>query len=120
MSPRDPFEEQIATYALGALEEEDRRQLEAHLRRCSHCRAELREVRTIVNLLPLSAEPIQPGAETKRRLMARIQADRLENSSGPGLPFHPVHWAIPILALALAIAVILALALLALSVFLLR
>ncbi|GLZ09773.1 hypothetical protein Acsp04_00090 [Actinomadura sp. NBRC 104425] len=41
----------VGAYALGLLEEEDRRAFEAHLRGCARCRAELRQMRGVADVL---------------------------------------------------------------------
>ena len=98
---QDPFEEQIATYALGAMEGEDRRQMEAHLRHCSHCQAELKHAQAVVNQLPLSVDPVQPSAKTRQELLARVRADIAPDSASivPRVAFGTVarRW-IPVLA----------------------
>jgi anti-sigma-K factor RskA len=75
MSSNHHFDDQIAIYALGALFGEEKADLEAHLRECASCSAQLREARAVVNLLPRSVEPIEPSPETKRKLFARVEAD---------------------------------------------
>ncbi|MGB8645326.1 MAG: anti-sigma factor [Anaerolineae bacterium] len=104
MSLNDPFQEQIATYALGALEGEDRQQLEAHLKRCARCRAALHETRSIVNLLPRGVEPVPPSAETRHKLFARIHDD-LARTHSAAHPLHLAGWFIPLLAIGLTMLV---------------
>ena len=41
----------VGAYALGLLEEDDRRAFEAHLRGCARCRAELRQMRGVADVL---------------------------------------------------------------------
>jgi Putative zinc-finger len=47
----DPFRYDGAAYALGALDDAERRAFEAHLQTCDRCRAEVAEMRTTVGLL---------------------------------------------------------------------
>jgi anti-sigma-K factor RskA len=82
MSSNHQLAEQIAIYALGALAGQERMDLEAHLRECASCRAQLGEARAVVNLLPRSVGPIEPSPETKRKLFARVDVD-LARSAAP-------------------------------------
>ncbi len=108
MSSNHRFDDQLATYALGALAEQDRKELEAHLRECARCRAQVQEARAVVNLLSRTVEPISPNPETRRKLMARIEADLAES---PAPAVHPVPvrvsplptWLLPTLAIGLLI-----------------
>ena len=85
MSQNHRFDDQLATYALGALAEPDRKEMEAHLRKCPRCRAQLQEALAVVNLLARTVEPVQPNPDTKRQLFARIEAD-LEESPTSASP----------------------------------
>ncbi len=75
MSSKHPCDDEIAIYALGALEGVERQQLEEHLRRCPRCRAELHKANCVVGLLPGASGPVCPSPETKRKLLKRIEAD---------------------------------------------
>ncbi len=72
-------DERIALYALGGISADERAQVEAHLRTCAPCRERLREARAVINLLPRSVEPMKPSPDTKRKLMARVDADLAKN-----------------------------------------
>ncbi|HEY8480030.1 MAG TPA: zf-HC2 domain-containing protein [Spirillospora sp.] len=57
----------VGAYALGLLEEEDRRAFEAHLRGCGRCRAELDEIAGTANLLSeLGGDADLAGAAPER------------------------------------------------------
>lgn len=64
--------EDLALYAMQALEPGELAAVRAHLQQCAHCRAELREIEIEMALVALSApvEAMPKGAE--QRLMARI------------------------------------------------
>lgn len=64
--------ENIPAYALGALDAEDVNALEAHLRTCESCRAELAEYRTISNNLLAAVPQRQPSAALRRRLQSQL------------------------------------------------
>ena len=70
--------EDVAAYALGALEPEHARAFERHLRGCDLCTADLAALRPAVDLLPASAEPVEPPAELKKRIMSVVEAEAKE------------------------------------------
>ncbi len=66
----EKFEERCAAYSLGILEEKDQRGFEQHLRQgCSACEANLKELRNLVNSLTLLAEPVNPRADIKDKIL---------------------------------------------------
>lgn len=67
--------EDFDVYALGALDGEDKRTFEAHLRVCSACREELAAARERALLLGLTAAPINPPPGVKSALMKRVRAE---------------------------------------------
>ena len=70
--------EDVAAYALGALEPEHARVFERHLAECELCTADLAALRPAVSALPESAEPVDPPAELKKRIMAVVEAEAKE------------------------------------------
>ncbi len=77
MNGHPQHEEDFDLYALGALEGEGRKSLEAHVAGCAACAGRLAEARGRVSLLALAAKPIAPPAGVKSRLMKQV---REENS----------------------------------------
>jgi anti-sigma-K factor RskA len=67
--------EDVAAYALGALEPEHARVFERHLAECELCAADLAALKPAVAALPESAEPVDPPAELKKRIMAVVEAE---------------------------------------------
>ena len=67
-----PYREQLAAYALGALDADDVSALEAHLQTCDSCRAELAEYRPISDGLLAALPPRPPSAELRKRLQSRL------------------------------------------------
>jgi len=62
-------------YAAGGLDPAEREALRAHLSGgCPRCAVELAEAEATVGLLPLALDPIQPSAESRNKLMARVKA----------------------------------------------
>ncbi|MCS6805178.1 MAG: cupin domain-containing protein [Acidobacteriota bacterium] len=63
-----------AAYALGALNEAERRAFETHLEAgCGQCQSELERLNQLVGELGLAAPPVQPPAHLRDRLMQRIE-----------------------------------------------
>lgn len=72
MTEHEQFAENLASYALRALEGEERAAMERHLETCAACRAELQELQGDMALLALSASGPAPPQRAKRRLMEAI------------------------------------------------
>ncbi len=70
----------IAAYALGALEQREAEELEAHIESCEGCRDYLREMLPAVDVLPASVPPVTPPPELRERLVATVhaEAERIE------------------------------------------
>jgi anti-sigma-K factor RskA len=73
MHNTEHVEELIALYALGGLDDGDAGRVSEHLATCESCRRLADETLATVALLPYAAPPVMPAAETKARLMARVQ-----------------------------------------------
>ncbi len=67
--------EDLAAYALGALEAEPAAELERHLEGCERCRVELRWLTPAVQALPESVERVEPPPGLRARLMAEAEAE---------------------------------------------
>jgi len=80
----DPhWADEVAAYALGALEPPEAAELEAHLEGCERCRQELRWLAPAVGVLPEGIERIEPPRRVRERVMTEVRADaRRERSSG--------------------------------------
>jgi anti-sigma factor RsiW len=66
------YRENLSAYALGALEAEDLRALEAHLQTCDSCRAELAQYRAISDGLLTALPPRPPSAAQRKRLQSQL------------------------------------------------
>lgn len=90
------FEEQIALYAVGALERQERQALETHLLTgCQSCHAALKESRKAAGLLPYALPLRQAPAEIKARLMeaANQTAAAPPSVTSPAMPaLEPGGW----------------------------
>ena len=65
----------LAAYALGALEPAEEASVREHLDRCERCRAELKWLEPAVDVLPASVPQIEPPRGLKRDLMKTVRAD---------------------------------------------
>lgn len=70
----EQYAEDLALYAVGALEASSCAQLEQHLRECPACRRELEALRGDASLLALSVSGPAPPQRARERLLAAIAA----------------------------------------------
>jgi anti-sigma-K factor RskA len=75
MDPQQ-IEELLEFYALGALDDEERKLVEAYLEQHPEARRKVRELEGVTAALPYSVPPVEPSARSKDQLMQRIAADR--------------------------------------------
>lgn len=77
------FEEMLPAYALGALDGDEIRELEAHLSAgCDDCRRQLRMWESDLEQIAASVSPVTPSAETRQRVLA---------STAPAAPSPPAR-----------------------------
>jgi anti-sigma-K factor RskA len=72
MSMHEQLADDLALYALGTLEGDDRVAVEAHLRDCPACQSELERLRGDVVLLAFSASGARPPARSRERLLWNV------------------------------------------------
>lgn len=65
-------------YALGALDGEEKQELEAHLRACAECARAIDAARQRIALLGLAAPAAAPPASVKEALLRRVRAERTQ------------------------------------------
>jgi anti-sigma-K factor RskA len=75
------IEELLPFYALDALTDEEREQVEAYLREHPEARQQLDEMGRAVAALPYGTSPIEPAPRTKEALMARLAVDQKSRAS---------------------------------------
>jgi len=75
MNVHEQFAEDLALYALGALDDAERQKLEEHLEACASCRRELELLRGDLSLLALTTAGAKPPARARQRLMSAIAAE---------------------------------------------
>ena len=71
----DRYQELLPAHALGALDPEERRELETHLAECAECRAKLAAWGDSLEALAESVPSVRPPAAARERLMRRVEAD---------------------------------------------
>ena len=82
-SPHDAIRELLGAYALGAVDPDERRRVEAHLAECPACRAELAELRAAASALPLLVAERVPSPALRNRLIAQVQAEAQPPAAQP-------------------------------------
>ena len=75
MTNHSEYRDQIAAYALGALETPEKLEVERHLAGCDDCREYLLWLHPAIDLLPTSVEARTPPASLKRSLMGAVEAE---------------------------------------------
>ena len=70
----EEFEELSGAYALEAVMPAEREAAQAHLAACAACARRLQELRAVVELLPYSAQQVNPPASMKDRLFEAIRS----------------------------------------------
>jgi anti-sigma-K factor RskA len=70
-------------YALGALEENELAHYREHMEDCAQCRAEVAELQSVVDELPMSVPPESAPAALRGRLLANVRSEaELLNAAG--------------------------------------
>ena len=72
----DDYKEMLPSRALAALDASDNRALNEHLLVCAECRRELENWESISSSLALNAQPMEPSAELRDRIMSQVRAER--------------------------------------------
>ena len=90
----DDIHELTAPYALDALDEQEERAFEEHLRDCERCRNEVAMLRETAASLAHDSPAAAPPPELRARILATARAER-----GNVVPLRP-RWAAPVAAVA--------------------
>ena len=75
MSQQDQFREMVESYALGALDAEERASFEAHLAACAECAQAVEEARLVVSELAHLAPVTQPAKRVKERILQEVRSE---------------------------------------------
>jgi len=70
----DELKDALSALALGALDPAERIEVEAHVRECAECEAELQALLKVVDGIGLEASPVTPPEVLRSRLLARVTA----------------------------------------------
>jgi anti-sigma-K factor RskA len=77
----DEVRQDLAAFALDALDPAERARVETHLRGCEACQRELAEHRTVLGLLPHHLDLATPPPSAKPALLARLRMERAAGTS---------------------------------------
>jgi anti-sigma-K factor RskA len=88
MSEHQDWTDYAASYALDALEPEDRAAFESHLESCAACRADVQSYREVASVLAHAATPHAPPASLRSRVLSEARQvrpirARVDETSGP-------------------------------------
>ena len=83
MIDHDRFRDALGAYALGALPDDERSQLERHMATCHDCRLEADQLSVVVAELPETADVVPPPPALRARIMAVIEADASGRAASP-------------------------------------
>ncbi|HSD23871.1 MAG TPA: anti-sigma factor [Solirubrobacterales bacterium] len=75
MNGQHPDRDDLVAFALGALELEEERAVEAHVLSCARCMRELEALVPAVGVLGESVEQLEPPPELRERVLAEVRAD---------------------------------------------
>ena len=82
--------DELAAYALGALDERETAELERHLEGCDRCREHLRWLDPALEVLSESVQRIEPSPGLRERLMGEVRADaEMRAAIGPAAASRP-------------------------------
>ena len=84
--------EMLAMHALSALDAADQRELQEHLENCTVCSLELEDWQATAAALAYAAEPVEPSAYLRERILERVRGDERVNrisEQANVLPFSP-------------------------------
>lgn len=76
------WDEDLAAFAVGALDSEETVAFADHLARCDRCRGELHRLAPAVELLPASVEQLAPPPQLRGRIMAAVAAEQQAGAVG--------------------------------------
>ena len=69
------YKELLAAKALSGLDAADARALDTHLESCADCQSEMIELESAAALLALEAQPVEPPAYVRERVLAAVRAE---------------------------------------------
>jgi len=103
--PHEGFDDELASYVLGALPEAEARRFEAHLSGCGRCQEELARLQPAADALSRSVPQVAPPESLKRNLMETVRADAKTAAQPAGGRWSWPRLRVPALAASAALAV---------------
>jgi anti-sigma-K factor RskA len=84
VSNHDQFREMVESYAIGALDADERASFEAHLAGCAECTRAVDEARMVISELAHLAPPALPAREVKERILQQVRSEA--EAKAPSMP----------------------------------
>jgi anti-sigma-K factor RskA len=75
MTAHEQYRDDLPLYAVGALNEQESKQMERHLAECAECREELRGLQEAAANIAIALPPVAPAAHVKTQLLARLERE---------------------------------------------
>lgn len=88
----EELRDDLAAYALGALEEGEAERLRVHLADCDECRRHLRWLEPAVELLPRTVEQLEPPPRLRESVMDAVRTEVPERLREPARPGTARWW----------------------------
>lgn len=85
------WSEDVAAYALGALDTAELRSFEEHLAGCEQCQNELAQMRAAAVKLPAAMPPATPPPQLKQRVMTIVRAEAAQAAAAARPADAPAH-----------------------------
>jgi anti-sigma-K factor RskA len=92
MTTEHTFDDVVASYALGALDADERIAFESHLATCPRCQGELAEYRRVVTAIGVGVDRAPLPEALKARTLARATAPSPRLEAGAGVPEARRSW----------------------------
>jgi anti-sigma-K factor RskA len=89
----DDLRDDLAAYALGALEDGEAARLRDHLETCEECRLHLRWLEPAVELLPMTVQQLEPPPRLRDALMRMVREDSPKAAREPPRRAATGRWA---------------------------
>lgn len=81
----------LSLHALSTLDREDARAVEDHLTACAECRAELNAWRATAGALACAAQPLEPSAQLRDRILAGVRVEAGSSKADNVIPISQLH-----------------------------
>jgi anti-sigma-K factor RskA len=94
MDRHDTIGAMLDEYALGQLSQDERRDVESHVRECDACAADLRELSFVMEGIARSVDPVTPPPALKQRVLSSLASQPQEprrSSVGSNVVAMPPH-----------------------------